>query len=212
MRCLPPSPLVVLAAAGLLLGACSDGGPVAAEPATAATEPVTQPPSPDTGEGAGVEAVDPVLAAEELAAVTMTFAGARDPFDPVREDAPTAVGTSDTDDAVPAAPAAPEPTEGPTQVPPAVEPTPTATPTPEPSAASCETELERCLAALRLLDAGTGSDGPAVIQLGTTLYEVEVGAGFADAFVLVRLEDGCATIAHRDGVVEICVAPDGSLK
>lgn len=200
----------VATAAVILFAAGCGGGAVPAEPAAApVTEAEADPATAGTDEPsspgeAAEDAVEPALAAEAIADMAMPFAEARDPFEPVR-DTESPVETSDADaGAVPAAPTAPAPTDS--------EPPPPPAPAPEPSAATCDADLAACLASLRLLDAGPGTAGPAIFQLGTTLYEVELGAGFADAFILLRIEDGCATVAHRDGVVERCVEPDSSLK
>lgn len=204
------APRWVATAAVILLAAGCGGGDVPAEPAAAPVTEADEDPAPAgtdataSPDQTAEDAVEPALAAEAVADMAMPFAEGRDPFEPVR-DTETPVETSDAGDgAVPAAPTAPAPTDA--------EPPAAPAPAPEPSAATCDADLAACLASLRLLDAGPGTAGPAIFQLGTTLYEVELGAGFADAFILLRIGDGCATVAHRDGVVERCVEPDSSLK
>ncbi|MBS3941955.1 MAG: hypothetical protein KG028_13440 [Actinobacteria bacterium] len=206
------SRVAVLSVVLLAATACGAGDNPSATIETAAAPGPGDPAQPDTDAAEAAppaEYVDPVRSAEQLAAVSMPLSEARDPFEPVRDEPAATVGTTAGEGVVvPAAPAAPGATE-PAPVPAA---SPAPQPTSEPTAATCELELARCLADLRLLDAGTGNQGPAIFQLGTTLYEVELGAGFADAFVLLRLEDDCATVAHADGVTQRCIEPDSSLK
>ncbi|MEX2503367.1 MAG: hypothetical protein WD378_00870 [Egicoccus sp.] len=204
--------LLLLGLAAVVATACGgdEAGSATIEPAAApeqaASEPVEPGPAPADGAETSddTEPVDPLLTSEQLGANAMASVDARDPFEPVREDPVAAVETAAGEElVVPAAPTGSDPADPDA-------PAPAAGPSPEPTAATCVTDLAGCLASLRLLDAG--AEGQAVFQVGTSLYEVAPGEGFADAFVLLRLEDGCATVAHSDGITERCVEPDSSLK
>lgn len=208
--------LALVASVTVVASACASGGNTTIEPAAAPDDAATEPGQPDAepaqpeaGPADGPASDQPELTAEQVAAVAIPFSKTRDPFEPVREVEAAAASTAGAEGAV--VPAAPE--SG-TQPVPAASPSTESTPQPtsEPTTSTCVTDLARCLESLWLLDAGDASQKLAVFQLGTTLLEVEVGARFADVFVLLALEGDCATIAHPEGTTERCVEEDGSLK
>ena len=45
----------------------------------------------------------------------------------------------------------------------------------------------------------------AAIQVGTTVYEVTAGQSFADAFVLMSIDDPCVSVLHEDGIIRLCL-------
>lgn len=131
----------------------------------------------------------------------------RDPFESIRPEEPTPDPSDPADPSTPADPSQPGTPTDPSQP---GTPTDPSTPGGDPSAI-CRVGDEAVCAGI-VLTLVEADDAKALIRVGETVYEVEVGDRFAERFVVLGFGGGCVDLLYdHDGDVErFRLCPPGS--